>query len=275
MSNKQARRKKHLRQKRIKSTIILLGFIILLILAVNGLIGLITGRGVESPSSSQVQSSGTDSQSDIVSEPEITAPQPNEYTTLVNVENPLTDDFEVETRQVTYNGSTVDKLFDVRAADQLEAMLNDAKSAGYPMYLVSTYRTIEYQRGLYNRKVNEYLNKGYEQSAAEAEAAKWVAIPGTSEHNLGLVADIVSSTWYNTNSDLEQTFEDTEHFTWLIEHCADYGFILRYPKGKEAVTGIVYEPWHYRYVGTEVAHYIMDNNLTLEEFWEVHNNAQS
>ena len=102
----------------------------------------------------------------------------------------------------------------------------------------------------------------------EEEAAKWVAIPGTSEHNTGLATDIVSSDWYTYNSDLEQSFEETDTFKWLYEHCADYGFILRFPKGKESVTGIVYEPWHYRYVGKDVAKYIMENDLTLEEFWE-------
>lgn len=275
MSNKEAarkRRKKRLMKKRIKATAMLVLFVLVFVFAVKGLIGLVTGRGVES---SQPQSSPYP----VVTPrptPEIPpVPQPNEYTVLVNTENPLTDDFDVQTRKVTYNGSEVEKLFDVRVADRLEAMLNDAKAAGYPMYLVSTYRTIEYQRGLYNRKVNEYLNKGYDQSAAQAEAAKWVAIPGTSEHNLGLVADIVSSTWYNENSDLEQSFEDTEHFKWLIENCADYGFILRYPKTKEAVTGIVYEPWHYRYVGEEIAHYIMDNDITLEEYWEEVKNGKS
>jgi len=118
---------------------------------------------------------------------------------------------------------------------------------------------------LYNNKVQEYLNAGYAQRTAEAEAGKWVAVPGTSEHNLGLVVDIVNQGYTGA---LEQYFEDSPTFTWLYENCADYGFILRYPKTKEAVTGIVYEPWHYRYVGEEVAHYIMDNDLTLEEYWE-------
>lgn len=191
-------------------------------------------------------------------------PAKNEFTTLVNINNPLQDNFDVTTRKI----KNTEKLFDVRAADQLEAMLSDAANAGYPMFLVSTYRTIAYQKGLYNRKVQSYLNAGYSQEAAQAEAAKWVAIPGTSEHNLGLAADIVSSTWYNSNNDLTQEFENTPHFTWLIENCHKYGFVIRYPKGKEAVTMIQYEPWHYRYVGVEVATYLMENNLTLEEFWE-------
>ncbi len=264
MNEKQKRRKKRLFIKKLKMWLTLAAFGLLIIFAIRGFIGLVTGRGTDDiPESSSQVAETTPSPS-----PTPYKPAKNEYTTLVNRANPLTEDFDVETRKVTYNGRTVDKLFDVRAADKLEAMLNDAKAAGYPMYLVSTYRTIEYQKGLFSRKVNEYLNAGYAQKAAEEEAAKWVAIPGTSEHNLGLVADIVSSTWYNTNSDLTHDFENTDHFKWLYEHCAEYGFILRYPKGKDSVTGIVYEPWHYRYVGEEVAKYIMENNLTLEEFWE-------
>lgn len=255
------------RKKHKASPLVLVLLVLLVIFAVRGLIGLITGAGIPQADSSS-QSTQSSSQASQSSEIQPVKPAENEYTTLVNRANPLTEDFAVETRKVSYNGSESEKLFDVRVADRLEAMLNDAKAAGCPMYLVSTYRTIEYQKGLYSRKVNEYLSKGYRQRAAEEEAAKWVAIPGTSEHNLGLVADIVSSTWYNENNDLTQEFENTDHFTWLYEHCADYGFILRYPKGKESVTGIAYEPWHYRYVGEEVAKYIMENNLTLEEFWE-------
>ena len=118
---------------------------------------------------------------------------------------------------------------------------------------------------LYNNKVQAYLNAGYSQQAAETEAGKWVAVPGTSEHNLGIVVDIVNQGY---TGELEQYFEQDPLFSWLVENCADYGFILRYPKTKESVTGIVYEPWHYRYVGQEVARYIMDNDLTLEEYWE-------
>lgn len=222
-------------------------------------------KGDKEPSSPQVPvSSASQPSSRQSSQPEDNRPEKNEFCTLVNVHHPLEDDFDVTTREISGTG----KLFDVRAADKLEQMLSDAARAGYPMYLVSTYRTIDYQKGLYSNKVNEYLNMGYDQRTAESEAAKWVAIPGTSEHNLGLAADIVSSTWYNNHGDLTQDFEQTEHFAWLYEHCADYGFILRFPKGKESITEIAYEPWHYRYVGEDVARYIMENNITLEEFWE-------
>ena len=188
-------------------------------------------------------------------------------TMLVNQWSYMPEGYVPEVREIVYNGvSPLNNKFDVRAADALEQMLADARAAGYNMYLVSAYRSHEYQVNLFNRKVNEYKNLGYSDDEAYNQASQWVAIPGTSEHCTGLAADIVSSTWYNHNTDLTHDFEDTEHFDWLYSHCADYGFILRYPKNREATTGITYEPWHYRYVGVEAAKYIMENNITLEEF---------
>jgi LAS superfamily LD-carboxypeptidase LdcB len=91
-----------------------------------------------------------------------------------------------------------------------------------------------------------------------------VARPGTSEHHVGLAVDILGSGYYS----LEQSFENTAAFKWLKAHCAEYGFILRYPKEKEHITGVIYEPWHYRYVGVDVAKEIMSRNITLEEYLE-------
>ena len=258
------RRKKRLFYKRLRLLALIAVLAVVLSLAVKAVVA---NKDDSSSSSSYSSASVQSSQNSTApsSSAEIdNKPDKGEFATLVNVHHPLEDDFDVTTREIKGTG----RLFDVRAADRLEKMLDDAARAGYPMYLVSTYRTIDYQKGLYNNKVKEYLNMGYDQRTAESEAAKWVAIPGTSEHNLGLAADIVSSIWYNSHSDLTQDFEETEHFKWLYENCADYGFILRFPKGKESITEIVYEPWHYRYVGQEVAHYIMENDLTLEEFWE-------
>ena len=253
------RRKKRLFYKRLRRLAVIAVLAVVLTLAVKAVVG-----KNDDSFSSYLPSSQSSSMAPSSSAVSDNKPDKGEFATLVNVHHPLEEDFDVTTREIKGTG----KLFDVRAADRLEKMLDDAARAGYPMYLVSTYRTIDYQKGLYNNKVNEYLNMGYDQRTAESEAAKWVAIPGTSEHNLGLAADIVSSTWYNSHSDLTQDFEETEHFKWLYENCADYGFILRFPKGKESITEIVYEPWHYRYVGQEVAHYIMENEITLEEFWE-------
>ena len=194
-------------------------------------------------------------------------PEASWSTMLVNQWSYMPEGYVPEVREISYNGvSPLNNKFDVRAAEALEQMLADARAAGYNMYLVSAYRSHDYQVNLFNRKVNEYKALGYTDDEAYKQASQWVAIPGTSEHCTGLAADIVSSTWYNYNSDLTHDFEDTEHFDWLYSHCADYGFILRYPKNREATTGITYEPWHYRYVGVEAAKYIMANNITLEEF---------
>lgn len=196
-----------------------------------------------------------------------TKPEQSWSTMLVNQWSYMPEGYVPDVREISYEGvSPLNNKFDVRAADALENMLADARSAGYNMYLVSAYRSHDYQVSLFNRKVNEYKALGYDDATAYSEASQWVAIPGTSEHCTGLAADIVSSTWYNYNSDLTHDFEDTDHFDWLYEHCADYGFILRYPKGAEAITGITYEPWHYRFVGVDAAKYIMENHITLEEF---------
>lgn len=182
---------------------------------------------------------------------------------LVNAANPLPDDFEPETSNIA---GYEHRPFDMRAADWLEKMLHDAEQEGCKLYLVSGYRSIGRQRALFQIKTEELMQQGLSAQQAEQEAARWVARPGTSEHNLGLAADIVSADWYTTHNDLTEDFEQTPAFAWLKANCAEYGFILRYPKEKEAVTGISYEPWHYRYVGQEAAKQIMLTGITLEEY---------
>lgn len=184
-------------------------------------------------------------------------------TILVNAKNPLPENFEVKTRQIKGYG---ERLFDSRASQDLEQMLADAEKAGLKLYLVSAYRSISRQKVLFNRKTEFYKGQGKNQIDAEAQAAKWVARPGTSEHNLGLAADIVSADWYSTNDDLTADFENTPHFAWLVQNCANYGFVVRYPKDKQEITGITYEPWHYRYVGKEAAKEIMEQKICLEEY---------
>ena len=261
MANRQTRSRKRRQQKR-NSIIFTLLFTALTVFAVNGLMGLITGRGVKTEGSSQI----VESQPQETPLPTPTPnpiPQPNDFTLLVNRENPLSDDYQVETRNIVNNGVTTDFKFDVRAVEHLEAMLKDAADAGHPVLIRSAHRTINYQKMLYNNKVQAYLNAGYSQQAAQTEAAKWVAVPGTSEHNLGIVVDIVNQGY---TGELEQYFEEQPLFDWLLENCADYGFILRYPKTKESVTGIVYEPWHYRYIGVDLATEIHKQGITYEEY---------
>ena len=144
---------------------------------------------------------------------------------------------------------------DERIVEPLTAFIAAARNEGLSVYLSSAYRDYANQSYLYNRKVEQY-------GGDEAMAATIVAPPGTSEHQTGLACDITDQYYELKNSSLE----DTALFQWMSQHCQEYGFIVRYPKDKEDVTGIIYEPWHFRYVGKEAAAYIMDHGLCLEEF---------
>ena len=143
--------------------------------------------------------------------------------------------------------------FDVRIVDDMQAMAEAARNEGLSVVLSSGYRSFETQTYLYNRKVSQY---------GEAVAQTIVAKPGTSEHQTGLCCDITDRYYEMKDASLE----NTPMYRWMSEHCDEFGFIVRFPKGKEDVTGIIYEPWHFRYVGVEAATYIMEHDLTLEEF---------
>ena len=176
---------------------------------------------------------------------------------LVNDWNPLPAGYDSDVSFSTVSGG---KQVDSRIIDAVNRMLNDA--AAYDLAVVSAYRPKEEQDILYWRKVKQYTDKGYSDLEAQKVGGTIVKRPGFSEHNCGLAMDVGGSGDYT----LEQTFANTPAYAWLIEHCADYGFILRFPQGKEDITGVIYEPWHYRYVGEEAARYIMDNDLCLEEY---------
>ena len=141
-------------------------------------------------------------------------------------------------------------------------MMQDAKKDGITLVVCSPYRDMSRQDMLFNRKIKNYMKKNVSFLEAYKETAQAVTIPGASEHQIGLALDIIS----NTYTALEEGFADTAAGKWLAAHCQDYGFILRYPKGKEEITGIEFEPWHFRYVGKDAAAIIMGENLTLEEF---------
>ena len=181
-------------------------------------------------------------------------------TVLVNSKNKLDGDYNVKL------GAIGNYQLDERILADTQAMIDAAKADGYTIQIYSAYRPMERSRVLYTGKVNEYMNAGYTREAAEKEAARWIAPPGTSEHNTGLSADIISGDYFTKFPDLVHEFETTAEFKWLYEHCAEYGFILRYPKDKQEITGITYEPWHYRYVGREVAKEIMEKKICLEEY---------
>ena len=171
---------------------------------------------------------------------------------LVNATHEIGPDFAPpEIVKVSSSGCPQDS----RIADALQAFADGCHEAGLPVYLSSGYRSYSEQSANFQRKLNE----GY----SRTQAAKIVAIPGTSEHQTGLCCDITDK--YRNPKDPE-VLSKTDTFLWLNEHCAEYGFILRYPNGEIAITGIMYEPWHFRYVGVEAASYIKENDLTLEEF---------
>lgn len=176
---------------------------------------------------------------------------------LVNKLHPVPDDYEFTLG--TIKGSM---QCDVRIIEDLRLMLQAAKEDGINLLVCSPHRNLDRQVMLFNRKINYYMSKGYSYMNAYMIASKVVTIPGTSEHQIGLALDIYSDSY----NQLDAGFGETPAGIWLKEHAKEYGFILRYPEGKENITGIEYEPWHYRYVGRQAAPAIMDNNLTLEEF---------
>ncbi len=184
---------------------------------------------------------------------------------LVNKNNPLPSDYDsrIETRVVFE--SWREYLLDVRAADYLENMIAAAKEDGIDLLVVSAYRTIEYQQQNFDKSVQDRIDRGMTEEEAYADTLAEVALPGESEHNAGLALDIMVEEYQNMDDD---GFEDTEAFAWLDKHAAEYGFILRYPKGKQDVTGIIYEPWHYRFVGLYYANEIKKSGLCLEEYYE-------
>ena len=170
---------------------------------------------------------------------------------LVNSRYRIPDDYSVELIRLS-NGEQVDS----RIYPDLQEMFDDARGAGYSLFVRAGYRSEEDQEDLMEDKIEAYRQEGYSQREAEHEAEKWVAKPGTSEHELGLAVDI----------NAEGQTDGNRLYQWLAEHSWKYGFILRYPAEKEEITGIDYEPWHFRYVGKEAAREITERQITLEEY---------
>lgn len=176
---------------------------------------------------------------------------------LVNKQHPIPEGY-------TFELSTIRGTLqcDSRILEDLIRMLQAAQKDGVYITVCSPYRDMDKQIKLFNRKINQYMNKGYSYLDSYKLASQLVTVPGTSEHQLGLSIDFLANNYRN----LDYGFGRCAAGKWLYEHGYEYGFILRYPKGKENITGIDYEPWHYRYVGVEAATVIMQNGITLEEF---------
>ncbi len=181
---------------------------------------------------------------------------------LINKQHSIPDDYTMTLGRInTIKGSM---QCDERIIDELLEMLQAAKEDGITLAICSPYRDLEYQEMLFNRKIKRYMGRGMSYMEAYQLASQTVTVPGASEHQIGLALDIVTDTYLT----LDAGFGETPAGIWLAENSYRYGFILRYPEGKEYITGIEYEPWHFRYVGIDAATVITERGITLEEFWE-------
>lgn len=178
---------------------------------------------------------------------------------LVNRRNPLPKDYAVNLAALE-NGHAVDE----RCYSDLRNMMDDCRGAGLNPLICSSYRTQEKQEELFSNQVSKWKARGYSEEEAKKEAGRIVAVPGTGEHQSGLALDIVDM----SNQNLDESQEKTEVQKWLMQNSWKYGFILRYPNDKSDITGIIYEPWHYRYVGKKAAKEIYESGICLEEYLE-------
>lgn len=178
---------------------------------------------------------------------------------LVNREHALPENYIDSVELV--NVCNTDEQLDKRVASHYEDMFNAAAADGLYLTPCSGYRSYELQKRNFQSRIDMYMGQGMTMTDATIEASKVILPPGTSEHNAGLAMDIIS---------VQDSFENTEHFKWLCENAQDFGFILRYPKDKQDITKIVYEPWHWRYVGVEAAREMKKSGECFEEYLSHH-----
>ena len=183
----------------------------------------------------------------------ITIDDDNWNLTLVNTGYRIIDSYKPDLVYVCGSSERLDK----KIAEHYEAMYNAAKEDGVTLTPCSGYRSYDLQKRNYNNKVAYYEDLGYTKDEALEKAATIIMPPGSSEHNLGYAMDIVC---------VDEWFEDTDEFNWLMKNAQDYGFILRYPKDKQDITKVTYEPWHWRYVGVEHAKKMKATGQVLEEY---------
>lgn len=207
----------------------------------------------------------TTTEPEIITEPDTETeplPQLPDYNSiwsliLVNQSHLLPDNFSIETEKVQGKYE-----MDERAAEFAKQMIAAAKTDGVDLLLCSAYRSLEKQQQLYNDQIQKQKDTGLDEQEAIAVAGTIVAKPGTSEHHTGLALDIVTPEYQNLNSG----YAKTDASKWLVAHAHEYGFILHFPEDKQDITKIIYEPWHYRYVGTEYSYEIKEKGLCFEEF---------
>lgn len=181
---------------------------------------------------------------------------------LINKENPVPEWYKPMLDEVQ-NGYLMEK----HAAVCMREMIECAKKDGVELKIFSAYRSPEYQQKLLNEDIKRYMNEGMSYEEAFQTSVMNIALPGTSEHNAGLAADICNVDW---EDEITEEFENTPEFIWLDNNAYKFGFILRNPKGKTHITKYNYEPWHYRFVGCPHAEIIKRKNITLEEYLQPH-----
>ena len=257
MDERERRRQRRYREA-MRNRIIAAAFLVLLIV---GIIFIVKGckDKKQAQEEQRQQAAETLARQDEPQEPEPAKPSAadNELLTLVNPWNELPEDWQVDLVTLS-NGLQIDR----RCYDALQEMMDACREAGYEPLICSAYRTQETQQNLFNNKVAKLEAGGKSHDEAVQEAGTVVAVPGTSEHQLGLAVDVVDV----NNQNLTEEQEKTPTQKWLMANSWRYGFIHRYPNSKSDITGIIYEPWHYRYVGKDVAQEIFNKGITLEEY---------
>ena len=216
-----------------------------------------TTAGTSAADTTAIAADVTVAQTGSLDEPTIiTIDEENWHLTLVNSGYRIPDSYNPDLVYVCGSEERLDK----KVAVHYEKMYNDALKDGVTLTPCSGYRSYETQERNYNRKVSFFEGQGFSTEEAKVKAATIIMPPGSSEHNLGYAMDIVC---------VDEWFEDTAEFRWLQEHAADYGFIMRYPEDKQDITKVIYEPWHWRYVGVETAKALKASGLVMEEYMGV------
>lgn len=218
--------------------------------------------------SSEAVSSKKSEQSSAVNSCGSTAQGEKHYLVLINPTHPVAEITRDNLVKLTVNQKSNGngKYFDKAGAPYVEQMFADAKKEGIDLLSRSTFRTYQLQKTYFDSSYNDYLRQGLSSAEAKRRALEYTAYPGTSEHHTGLAIDITTTAWESSGKGLLDTFADTEAGKWLAANAYKYGFILRYPKNKEAITKIKFEPWHFRFVGVEAATEIYNRGICLEEY---------
>jgi D-alanyl-D-alanine carboxypeptidase len=183
---------------------------------------------------------------------------------LVNKDEKMPEDLEVPLTEIEPEHYVHENI-----VASLEEWLQSGREAGHDIYFGSGYRSVEHQEFNYNWNVENYMSQGMNEEEAQLKTEEYIAPPGSSEHHTGLAVDLLDEQWVAEGGGYSEEFDQRPSQHWLKDTMQDYGFILRYPQGKEEVTGYGYEPWHFRYVGEENAQFIDEHELTLEEYLEL------